>query len=484
MRQINSRDIYRATIWWPYLFLCFTAFLFGMLIVYGIFSLPHVLIFAVLTTIFIIRKLNFILYFTLILMFIPLSLGNIFKIKINMAAEPLIFISFMAILFHYISSGRKSYVFSSSKNPFLVPIILYIIVLLINYIRYPLPPSSLSGISEELGGIRFYYDKIIMFIFFMSIAYRSEVDVSFIKKVFGIVVLMTSIANIIGILLYVYPNFDNIFTSLYNNRIFSNSFFNGSLGRSIDPLTDAVRINVFWGTAIGFFILISNVIKPKHIIKIILLSLYAVGILLSATRSFFFGIIIALIIWAFLSKNKKLMYIFIVVALLGLIVQTVSSFSPQINRLFYFPSDIDKLTTSRIDLFNIYWNDFRKNMLFGVGVGATEIPKAASAQVYFFLINLRFGGHGFFLGSLYTMGIIGLLPFLMLYYKAIRVSYKLYKRPSAEFDKLTGMLCIMFIGYSLIPFIVGGIETYNQFFLLIGIIAGLYMKLQRDNATI
>lgn len=178
------------------------------------------------------------------------------------------------------------------------------------------------------------------------------------------------------------------------------------------------------------------------------------------------------------------MYIFIVVAILGLIVQTVSSFSPQINRLFYFPSDTDKLTTSRIDLFNIYWNDFRKNILFGVGVGATEIPKAASAQAYFFLVNLRFGGHGFFLGSLYTMGIIGLLPFLMLYYKALRVSYKLYKRPSAEFDKLTGMLCIMFIGYSLIPFMVGGIETYNQFFLLIGIIAGLYMKLQRDNATI
>jgi O-antigen ligase len=357
-------------------------------------------------------------------------------------------------------------------------------VLLINYIRYPLPPSSLSGISEELGGVRFYYDKIIMFIFFISIAYRSEIDLSFIRKVFGILVLMTSIANIIGIILYVYPNFDNIFASLYNNRIFSNSFFNGSLGRSIDPLTNAVRINVFWGTAIGFFILISNVIKPKPIIKIILLSLYAVGILLSATRSFFFGIIIALIIWAFLSKNKKLMYIFIVVAILGLIVQTVSSFSPQINRLFYFPSDTDKLTTSRIDLFNIYWNDFRKNILFGVGVGATEIPKAASAQAYFFLVNLRFGGHGFFLGSLYTMGIIGLLPFLMLYYKALRVSYKLYKRPSAEFDKLTGMLCIMFIGYSLIPFMVGGIETYNQFFLLIGIIAGLYMKLQRDNATI
>lgn len=465
--------------------MCLTAAIFGTLIAYKIFSLPHVLIFAVLIMIFIVRKIYFLMYMTLIFMFIPLTLGTIFKIKINMAAELLIFLSFTSIIFNYISSSRKSYIFSSRKNPFLIPVIFYTIVLVFNYLRYPLPLSSLSGLSEEMGGIRFYYDKIIMFIFFISIAYCSEADTNYIKKVLAIIVLMTTIANITGIILYIFPKFNSIFTILYDNGIFSTtSFFNGSLGRTTDPLTGAVRINVFWGTAIGFFILISNAIKPKTFIKIMLLITYGIGVLLCATRSFFFGVIIALIIWTILSKNKKLMYLFAVVGLVALIIPSIISSSSQLGRLFYFPSDVNKLTTSRIDLFNIYWNDFKKNMLFGVGVGATEIPKASNAQVFFFLQNLRFGGHGFFLGTLYTMGLIGLLPFLMIYYKAIRISYKLFKQPLNEFNNLTGMLCIMFISYSVIPFIVGGVETYNQFFLLMGVIAGLYMGVNRDNAKI
>ncbi len=418
-------------------------------------------------------------------MFIPLTLGTIFKIKINMAAELLIFLSFVSILFNYISSSRKSYIFSSRKNPFLIPIILYIIVLVFNYIRYPLPPSSLSGLSEEMGGIRFYYDKIIMFIFFFSIAYCSEANTNYIKKVLGIIVLMTTIANITGIILYIFPKLNSIFTTLYNNGIFSTvAFFNGSLGRTIDPLTGAVRINIFWGTAIGFFVLISNAIKPKLFIKIMLLITYGIGVLLCATRSFFFGVIIALIIWTILSKNKKLMYLFAAIGFIVLIIPTIISSSSQLGRLFYFPSDVEKLTTSRIDLFDIYWNDFKKNMLFGVGVGATDIPKAASTQVYFLMQNLRFGGHGFFLGSLYTMGLLGLLPFLLFYYKTIKISYRLFKQPSNEFNHLVGLLCIMFIGYSFIPLMVGGMETYNQLFLLAGILAGLYLKLNVNDSKI
>ncbi len=485
MKQLNNQALHLNPSQWVYIMVGLLSCVFGLLLAIGIISVPHVIIIIILVTIIIIGKLNFLMYFTLILMFVPLSLGNIFKIKITLAAEPLIIFSFMTILFLYISSSRKNHIFSLMKNPFWIPILFYIIVLVINYLRYPLPPSSLSGVSEEMGGIRFYYEKIIIFIFFFCIAYCSETDTKFIRNILGIIVFMTSLANIAGILLYFNPNLDNVITPLYNNGIFAhNSFFHGSLARTIDPLTGAVRINIFWGTAIGFFILISNVIKLKSFFKIILLILYMIGLFLGATRSFFFGVIIALIIWTIMSKNKKLMYLFAGVGLIVLIVPTIISSSSQLSRLFYFPSDIEKLTTSRSDLFNVYWNDFRKNILFGVGVGATEIPKAASTQVYFFMQNLRFGGHGFFLGSLYTMGLLGLFPFLWFYYKTYKISFKLFRQPSNEFSNLVGMLCIMFIGYSFIPLMVGGNETYNQLFLLAGILAGLNLRLYGNDAKI
>lgn len=458
--------------------LIFLAFLAGVIVAIGVATREQVILFSIflLIILFLSKKSDVICYIAIMLMFIPLSLGTVFKIKIVSLAEPLILVLFIFIVKDVFVARKSSSTFSIIENPFLLPIILYSAVLIFNFLRYPLPASSIIDAGSEIGGIRFYYEKFMVFMLSFSISFLVEKDFSFSGKLLKIMLWMCIIVNVIGFLLLIFPNISDVTLSLIESNIFSDTaMLTGSWTKGFDPFTNVPRVGAFWGTALGILILVSgSVLFKKDTVKILLLILLVIGIIISATRSFFFGVLIAMTVWAFITNRKKTIIVFILISAVFFVLTNFGLFSKQFGRLFYFPTDLERMTTSRYGLFVIYWESFLGNPLLGVGVGGHWIPGFLETSLDKFMMeNLRFGGHGFFLGTLYTQGIVGVIPIILLFVRCWITSFKIYRNTTNRFFKSICVLVLMFIPYSIIALIVGGSETYNQLFILVGILSGI-----------
>jgi len=428
------------------------------------------------------KRPDIICLITIILMFIPLSLGTVFKARITWVAEPLILLLFVIILLRNLNSKEKSPVLSSRKNPFLIPILIYGFVLIISYMRYPLPASSIAGFAEEMGGIRYYYEKIILFVFCISLSFLIERFDKFSEKLFNVLLLMAVVITSVGFLISISSVCNDFIRNTIASEIFTDTaILTGMWYKTVDMLTDAMRNAVLWIAAFGILILLSDLVRVRRTVKIVLFIFFFAGLVFSATRSFFFGTLCALIVWAFLSGNKKLLFLILLITIIGFLLPGMGLVSRQFDRILYFPADLDKLTSFRYELFKVYWTMFLENPIFGVGVGATGVSQLpAASPEYFLQQNLRFGGHGFFLGTLYTQGVIGLLPFLLICFLTVRIALKLY-RLSDQLYRAIGLFSVLFISYSIIPFLIGGDVTYNQLFVVVGILAGAYAKSKKEN---
>ncbi|KPK67867.1 hypothetical protein AMJ87_12730 [candidate division WOR_3 bacterium SM23_60] len=470
----NSFDMGKG---WYYAFMFIVAITAGIIISSGVFTVWQTVLLATIAfaLFFIYNKPHVVLYVALPLMFIPLSLGTLFRLRITWAAEPLILILFLLIVIRNMQTSGRTFVLSH-KNPFLLLIFLYVIVLVGNYFRNPLPASSALGMVQEMGGIRFYYEKILVFSLSLSVGYLAETQTSFRQKFFNLILIMASVVTVIGLLIFVWDSLYDFIENLIVTDVFNNaSLLTGLWKRAVDPLTGALRNSVLWVTPLGILLLLADVTSISKPAKMVLLALFIAGLVLSATRNFFFGILCALLVWAILTHNKKMIIVLIIVGIVGFLIPGIGLLTKQFRRILYFPADLERLTSFRYELFKIYWRFFTQHPLFGVGVGMTEIEHIpAASPEYFLQQNLRFGGHGFFLGTLYTQGIIGLLPFVLLYIVAVRIGFVLFRNGQDDSSKALGLLAIMFVAYSIIPFLVGGRETYNQFFVIIGLVGGTY----------
>ncbi len=470
-----------------YVFMLCVAIATGIIISSGAFTGMQILVLAAIAFVlfFVFDRPHVVSYIALPLLFIPLSMGIVFRLRITWAAEPLLLVLFLIIVIKNVQSNERSSVLSVRRNPFLLLIVLYVIVLISNYIRNPLQASSALGLAEEMGGIRFYYEKILIFSFCLSLGYLAETNSSFSKRFFNLLLLMATIVTVIGLLIFVWDAlYELIETLIATNTFNSTSLLTGLWKKAIDPYTGALRNSVLWITPFGILMLLADVTKMSKPARAFLLVLFVTGLVLSATRSFFFGILCALIVWAILTHNKKMLVLLIIVAIIGFLLPSIGLLTKQFRRILYFPSDLEKLTSFRYELFKIYWTVFTQHPVFGVGVGMTEIEMVPlGSPEYFLQQNLRFGGHGFFLGTLYTQGIIGLLPFLLLWGLALRTGFFLYRHTQAENLKAIGLFTIMFVVYSAVPFLVGGAETYNQFFVVIGLVSGVYAYYKKTHET-
>jgi O-antigen ligase len=461
-----------------YLVMVFIALALGIFIAFGIFTFTQTLMLGIIAFLLfvIFNRPDMICYALVIFMFTPLSLGIIMRLRIVWVAEPIILILFLLVFLKNMTAKEKAGVFSIKANPFFIPLVIYVGVLAFNYARFPLPASSVAGIAEEMGGIRYYYDKLLMFSMFFSIAYLAETDYAFTRRLSKVMFVMVLVITSIGMLTTFIDPFYRMIVSLQENGVLAaDTILTGLWKKVIDPYTGAVRSYILWITPFGILLLISGMVRIKPFLRIVLLVFLSLGLILSATRSFLFGTLVGLVTWAFLTKNKRLFVAFTVIALIFYLIPNIGLFPKHVSRIMYFSTDIDRLTSFRYELFTTYWEMFSQNILFGVGIGATEIGRRVSGTPeFFFAQNLRFGGHGFFLGTLYTQGIVGLLPFIFIYIGCIKVATILFNQDRFQDYKIVGLFALMFIAYSIIPFIVGGTETYNQLFIVIALLAGAY----------
>jgi len=456
------------------------AMLFGILASFGIFTFVQLLFFGVFIFLIFLAfsRADIIYIIVLIFMFIPLSLGVVIKLKITWAAEPIVILLFGVLILKNFLMAARYCTFTVRNNPFTLPILLYIVLLIFNYMRFPLPASSVIGASEEVGGIRFYYDKILMILLFYCTAFLVEKDHGFRQRMSRVLLIMTLIVTTFGIIATFFPTFYRVIVLLKEaDLLASHSILTGVWHRVVDPYIGTVRAYILWITPFGILLVVSKMVKLTKGVHTAVLAYLFLGLILSATRNFFFGVFAGLTAWALLKKKKRLLIIFIITGLIAYFVPNLPIFQKQMTRLFYFSSDLERLTSFRFELFSTYWTTFKQNVLFGVGVGATEIRgQLSGTPEYFFAENLRFGGHGFFLGTLYTQGIVGLLPFLLIYIMMLCYGLRLFRTKDCEECRIVGLFTVMFIVYSFIPFIVGGTETYNQLYIVLGLLTGTYLR--------
>lgn len=470
-----------------YLVLVFLALVLGIFIAFGIFTFTQTLMLGIIAfllfTIF--NRPDMICYALIIFMFTPLSLGIIMRLRIVWVAEPIFLILFLLVFLKNMTAKEKAGVFSVKANPFFIPLVIYAGVLVFNYARFPLPASSVAGIAEEMGGIRYYYEKLLMFLLFFSVAYLAETDHAFTRRLSKVMFVMVLVITFIGMLTTFIDPFYRMIVSLQENGVIaSDTILTGLWKKVIDPYTGAVRSYILWITPFGILLLISGMVRIKPVLRIVLLVFLSLGLIMSATRNFILGTFVGLVAWAFLTKKKHLLVAFTVAGFVFYLMPSIGLFSKHVSRITYFSTDINRLTSFRYELFTTYWEMFRQNILFGVGVGATEIGgRVSGTPEFFFAQNLRFGGHGFFLGTLYTQGIVGLLPFIFIYIACIKAASILFNQNRFGDYKTVGLFTLMFIAYSIIPFIVGGTETYNQLFIVIAMVAGAYANFLKKTSS-
>lgn len=464
------------------IFILFVALAVGLIISSGLF-LPHqILMLAGLFVLLIIlfNKPGVLALIIIVLMFIPLFLGSIFKVKFQWLVEPLIIILFLCNILRKIVYKHENYALSR-KNPFLIPVTLYFAVVFLNYIRNPVPATSFLALPSEMGGFRHYYESFLLMLLFFTFADLVVSESNFAERGINVLFWILTITTIVGLLTLFVEPIQSLITQLQHGGIFNTrAMATGVWAKDIDVRSGAFHSLLLGSvTPLGILLLVSGAVRMKKICKIILFLMFAFGLIFSGIRSFFFGTIAALIFLTFQQRNRQLFSLMIIGAILVYIFYYYYSpllLSQQFQRLFWLKGGFYEIAPSRGPLFSAYWESFKKHPFLGVGFGTTAVGRARLASYeYYLLTNLRYGGHGFFLGTLYTKGLAALIPFLWILGVGIYSAFKLSKVKENNTGSIA-IFCFLFLVYCIIPFSVGGIETYNLLFLIVGILSGLHMK--------
>lgn len=482
-RNIISQNELAANI-----FILFVVLAVGLIISGGLF-LPHQILMVAGLFIFLIMVFNkpsVLALIVIILMFIPLSLGIIFKVRFQWLVEPLIIMLFFSNTLRKIVYKRENYALCR-KNPLLVPIILYFVVFFLNYIRNPLPPATLLGLPPEAGGFRYYSENFLLMLLFFTFADLVVSEPNFTERAINALFWIVSIATIVGLLIVFVKPIASLITQLKQSGIFSTrAMASGVWGKGIDIRTGAFHSLLLGSiTPLGLLLLVSGAVKIKKMYKIILFLIFGFGLIFSGVRSYFFGTIAALIVLTLQQRNKQLFFLMIIGAILAYIFYYYDPLllSQQFQRLFFLKGGFYEISSGRGPLFSAYWESFKKHPFFGVGIGTTEVGGARPGSYeYSLLMNLRYGGHSFFLGTLYTKGLAALIPFLWILGVGIYSGFKLSKIKENNTGSIA-VFCLLFLVYSIIPFSVGGAATYNLLFIVIGILSGLYVRYSRTIVT-
>jgi hypothetical protein len=418
---------------------------------------------------------------TIVLIFIPLSIGNLFRIPHLQVAEVVIPLITIAYFISKVLKRKPIFVFKRSMNPFLIPILLYFGVIFTNYLRNPLPPSSIVGISQDLGGLRIYYRFFLSFCAYLLFAEAVSSDMKIIPGIKGLLWQICLILFLLGIVLIYSPAAQNILYSLQTHGIFPLSFFEAAGAELLETryrlVSGAYRIDTLEEVAsICLLLSLAGTKKLNSLSKWILCGFLWSGVILSGARSSFVGTILGFCFMVVLQKKwKALPLLFVTGFMVYICVFVYYDLLPlQLQRILKIVGRLEQLDVGRSTIFPIFWSSFLKSPVFGVGIGSVEIRGIGMTR--FVTQQLRFGGHGTYISLLYTTGILGFIPFLWIYLTGIKTSLYVFNRASNKMVKTLSLFCLLYLIYDLIPLGFGGLGASLPLFMVFGIISGFYLN--------
>jgi len=418
---------------------------------------------------------------TIVFIFIPVSIGNLFRIPHLQVAEVVIPLITIVYFLSKILKRKPIFVFKRSMNPLLIPILLYFGVIFTNYLRNPLPPSSIVGIPQELGGLRIYYSFFLSCCTYLLFAEAVSSDMKIIPGIEGLFWQICLLLSLFGVvLIYSYPG-QNILYSLQTQGVFSPSLFSAAgtelLETRYGMVSGAYRIGTLGEVAsICLVLLFAGAKKVNVLWKWILYGFLWFGVILSGGRGTFVGTVLAFYLCVALQKGRKaLPLLFVLGFMVYICVFVCYDILPlQLQRILKILGPLEQLDVGRSRVFPIFWSSFLENPVFGVGVGSVEIR--GTGMTRFVTQQLRFGGHGTYLSLLYTTGLLGFIPFLWIYLAGIKSSLSVFYRTSNKMVKTLSLFCVLYIIHDSIPLGFGGRGASLPLFIVFGIISGFYLN--------
>lgn len=421
---------------------------------------------------------------TILLSFIPLSMGNLFKIPGLQVTEVVIPLITIVYFLSKIIKRKPIFVFKRSVNPLLIPILLYFGVIFANYLRNPLPPSSILGIPKEMGGLRRYYEFFLCFCAYFLFVGAVSTDTKIVRGIKELLWKICLILCLLGVVvIYSYPA-QNVLHSLQAQGIFSSRFFDTGGSELLETryrsVSGAYRIGTLGSMAsVGLLLLLSGSKKVSSLSKWLLYGFLWCSLTLSGGRAGFVGTILAFCFWMVLQRKWKALPLLLVAGfIIYMSVFVYYDILPsQLQRIFRIWGSLEQLEGGRGTVFPIFWSSFLENPVFGVAMGSDNVQRAGLS--HFATMLLRFGGHGTYLSLLYTTGLLGFIPFLWIYLSGIKTSLCVFNRASNKIVKTLSLFCLLYLIYDLIPLGFGGFGASMPLFMVFGIISGVYIKFRK-----
>jgi len=374
----------------------------------------------------------------------------LFSLTISMAGMEIfgwtgIFLTLFVGLYEYVVNKKSIWVAHPLNKVFLVlALALFVSVITSPFGNYP-EVSKLYYIGKIRNLIFFTYHLII---FNRIFSYKRALKV----------LLYFMLPIVAYALLQKFSGFDPIM----GNWHFNWGFQNNSLTREVFNMY-LTYINVF---QFYFFIMLSfaiiGKIKPGlRIFLVVLVILFLVSFVFSASRAIVIAIFVGTLVQMFLSKRLIYMFMILTMALIPILAYKISpNFKSKADNTV---QNLTKLgDTKRFQIYNTHLAMFKDYPIKGVGYGINEPITFEYYKKLGVTTDTGFRGHShnIIVQMLAGTGLLGTIPFVALWVILFIMTFNAYKIADKTKDWYNAALCNGLLG-GFTSFIVNGMTEWN-----------------------
>ena len=420
-----------------------------VLSIFSILWMPEALLILVAAVVFALffERLDILLYF--LVFTIPFNVTRQTPFGIPVAIENLRFLGFLFLLLHGIVKKRKL----RFHTQFDWPLAVIVILLVTSAFRAVDPMYSIKEIIRVLSGIAFFYFAINVIRTREHV--RNAVVMLLISgalvSAYGIYQLL--IGDYGPVYLWIHPRFETAMSV-------SHEFLLPYRNRAIATFNTEIELGLY-GIVCSSFLGASLLFRRgKRALKLLLLALLLVACILTFTRIVWFTFVVVSFLLVISSPSRYRAKLLFGQVALGIIVYVVVIASGLTDALGDRALDTGPII-ARILQYQIYWLQFIKTPLFGVGYGNSLVIYLNSIHRLPDMDMVSSNIHDIYLNILVQFGIVGLLAFMWILFGAILAAVRGYKRAIDMWNK--GIF--ISLGLSFVAFAIAGISDPGVFFL-------------------
>lgn len=198
-------------------------------------------------------------------------------------------------------------------------------------------------------------------------------------------------------------------------------------------------------TLVGIYF-INNDDKKKRLFYKISTLLFVIALCLTGSRGAYFGLLFGLFIFYLLRRNKKDFWIFAIFLFIGLLAFT-PSYILDLTRVF--GHELDSSFDSRVGIWYGCFKMIKDKPITGWGMLGLVNPKTNYLDAYYY--ETLYHSHNIWITFATTLGVIGLLIYLLMKFNLYKNIKKLYSQNCRLVPLLAGIQAII-VGHGLVDF--------------------------------